>query len=183
MSQDPRWTAKTHNHAAREIGYFLLQEGATTRVDDFADHILAALAEAGLLIPSGSETRREGICGAEHPKLFVNCAATFPVICVLRHGHDSAWHEGDTGERWRPRLLPATGGPQGDEQAAPRVWAMPSIPADVVGLTDHYGVRWKRHNGGGPWSTWCHVDDVWSNLDEAELFRRGPLTEVDGSQT
>lgn len=44
---------------------------------------------------------REGICGNEAPKMFVDCAGNFPVICELSFGHRSTWHEADTGQRWR----------------------------------------------------------------------------------
>lgn len=44
-----QWTPETEDLVAREIAYFLLQEGAAHRHDDFAQHILTALADAGWL--------------------------------------------------------------------------------------------------------------------------------------
>jgi len=45
------WTDETVEMVAREIAYFRLQEGAAHRHDDFAQRILTALADAGLLVP------------------------------------------------------------------------------------------------------------------------------------
>lgn len=82
-------------------------------------------------------------------------------------------------------LLPPPGKPQGDEQPAPRVWAMPEIPADVVAVRDGEGFVWRRLLDvvGGVWrrSTGAWTGDiVRSMMLRPEL---GPLTEVDGSQT
>jgi hypothetical protein len=251
MSTDPRWTAETVELLASadyEAGA-IVGGGIPwpNQDDDTRDRYrrrarigLTALADAGLLVPMGGETRREGICGAEHTKLFVNCAKTFPVICVLSHGHDSAWHEGDTGERWRPRSiretrtenldvaarrdtrrrgratpvdrLMATGspecmtnlcescdndlgcecechtngtsGPQGDEPAAPRVWAMPTvpiIPQDVQAVRDKDGFVWRREGDDVRLDVWRRSTGAWIAGDRL-IASVGPLTEVvDGS--
>ena len=49
LTEDARWNTQTRDRTSREIGYFLQQEGATTRTDEFAEHVLTALADAGLL--------------------------------------------------------------------------------------------------------------------------------------
>lgn len=83
-------------------------------------------------------------------------------------------------------LLRAISGPQGDEQAAPRVWAMPEIPPDVTAVLDRDGVIIRRNHEG----RWIHngpgilagVRIGWTDIDLVRL--RGPLTEiVDGSGT
>lgn len=43
---------------------------------------------------------REGICGDESANPF-NCSGTLAVICHLRFGHGSKWHESETGQRWK----------------------------------------------------------------------------------
>jgi hypothetical protein len=61
MSTDPRWTDETAAALVRELGYFLIQEGALHRFDDFAAHVLDALADLGVLVPPGGEVREAAL--------------------------------------------------------------------------------------------------------------------------
>lgn len=50
-----------------------------------------------------AEVRAGGICGDEAPTR-IGCTTMRPT-CKLLHGHASEWHQADTGERWRPRVV------------------------------------------------------------------------------
>jgi hypothetical protein len=52
----PRWTDGGREMLTREIGLFLIQEAALSRLPEFAEHILNALDEAGML---SARARRE----------------------------------------------------------------------------------------------------------------------------
>jgi hypothetical protein len=45
-----------------------------------------------------SDDDREGICGDVSP---TNCDGMPMTVCVLRFGHGSEWHEGESGMRWK----------------------------------------------------------------------------------
>lgn len=77
-------------------------------------------------------------------------------------------------------LLCGPSGPQGDEPAAPRVWAMPEIPADVTAVMTRHERRYERRDGR--W-TYIYKGRPQTSIAEWELLADGPLTEVDGSQT
>ncbi len=60
MATDPRWTPETAAALRRELGLFLIQEGALHRFEDFAEHILDALAGLGVLaVPADLTAARQ----------------------------------------------------------------------------------------------------------------------------
>jgi hypothetical protein len=82
---------------------------------------------------------------------------------------------------------------QGDEPAAPRVWAMPPEPGpEVARVRDVYGQCFTRDDGDEHGSVPAWLGDAFADEDDIPdlhlswkelLAELGPLTEVDGSQT
>jgi hypothetical protein len=91
-------------------------------------------------------------------------------------------------------LLRGPSGPQGDEQAAPRVWAMPEEPGpDVTRVRDVYGQCFERADAidehgsipvwvGDTFTTEADVPDLYLSWKQL-MAGHAPLTEVDGSLT
>ena len=81
---DPRWTQATEDALtqmlAAEVG---VGPGSRVTARTAARAVLDWAAHRGLLV-------REGICGAELPRLLPLTPAG---VCELTHGHRSEWHE------------------------------------------------------------------------------------------
>ena len=77
--------------------------------------VLQAARSFATFIADGHDS--DGICGDESVSMFA--PNTAPAICHLRFGHGSAWHESDTGQRWKyGSALPSS--PQERDPAHPR---------------------------------------------------------------
>lgn len=175
-TQDPRWTADTEELVARE-GLTCDPESWELQRDDTramyrrsAAVILGVLADAGLLLEEwparfGSNPSPECMSGG---RLHDDCDNDLGCTCECHQD--------------------ATSGPQGDEPAAPRVWAVPEIPADVQRLTAVGGDILADREPEDP--RYWEVRSAATGrvlapylLDSQLITAYGPLTEVDGNQT
>ncbi len=187
MSQDPRWSAETEETLARAMRPHDPWDTATPKQQaqcrTYAVRTLTALADAGLLA-----ARRE--CGNTIDAPFLGLD---PLTCDQPAGHATPHSQAIPGH-----TLPATWDLQpdapaaqwvditSDEPAAPRVWAMPTIPDHVQAVTDRDGHTIRRAPDGG-WifdggGIFTGAKLGWTDMDLVRL--RGPVTEIaDGSGT
>lgn len=175
MSQDPRWSAETERLVARRL--CILDGGpaddcaANAVHQEDAQGVLDALADSGLLrTPSEPDGGQLAVA-----KGLMSLGDLALVAAVTGGGIRS--------QEITVRL-------EDDEPAAPRVWAMPEIPNDVMAVVDRNGDIWNREPSGRPGvaDRWIWAKFGGNSMSLQHMLERGPIREaltevVDGSGT